>query len=124
MSTITIAGTKLPLSEHVSKKGNQTFVLAKKGQSTGQAFRYGTKIPYLGDGTLPTSVEVDGTVIPLERVDDERGPRARGGQKVEINGEYLTASVSIRDTGQGWNVVAKAIPAGTGGGGQSYDLDF
>ena len=120
---ITLEGYELPLREHVSPKGNKSYVLAPKGWSTGRAFR-GVPIPKLRE-ELPLQVMFGDTLVPLEQGRTETGNRKVSGSRVvEIDGEerVFTFQVSLTKKGEWWTI-AKAIPQGGGGGIAAVSMD-
>lgn len=123
MPTITLEGKTLPLREHVSGKGNVSYVLAPKAWSTGRAF-HGVPIPALNE-ELPSSVMFEDTLVPLMKGTTGSGNRKTGGSaSVAIDGEPRTFTFQVSKTKKGeWWVIAKAIPQGGGGGIAAVDLD-
>ena len=118
-----IAGQKLPLLHFTSQKGNDCFgVLAKKANGERYLSKYGVGIPALGDD-LPLKgsiVAADGSKVDLAL---ELGMTESGNRKVSFSGSKEVPGqgsrmvrVNISQTKSGWNVIAKVIPMGEGGG--------
>lgn len=114
MSTLVIEGRELPLREHVSAKGNTSFVVSPKNRSTGAGFR-GTGIPAMSEA-LPNHVEFAGVTIPMQPgVTGSGNVKVSGSATVEVNGHTLTASVLVsQPSADKWHLIAKAIPQGGG----------
>lgn len=120
MPNITLEGKTLPLREHVSEKGNTSYVLAPKAWSTGRAFR-GVPIPALST-ELPHSVMFDEILVPLRADYTASGkPKTVGSASVTVDGEARTFTFQVSKTKDGWWVIAKAIPGG--GGASQVSLD-
>lgn len=116
------AGQELPLLHFSSAKGNDCFgVLAKKADGSRYLSKYGVGIPALAKD-LPSSVTIKGgkeeVVLDLELGYTESGNRKvsfSGATEVPGQGKRMVR-VNISQTKSGWNVIAKVIPMGEGGG--------
>lgn len=119
-----LVGTELPMRAAVSKKGNEYFaVMAKNKRGERYMSRYGVPIPALDD-MLPTEATVDGKPVTLDPgISTSGNPRVSGGTQIVVNGNPLnvTVSISLKQDGN-WNLIAKAIPGGGGGGSRVQSI--
>lgn len=126
--SVQIGEGSFPLREHISERGNLTYVVAPRDWTTNRGFRgFPMDIKTLGLSHLPSSCIFAGHTLALERGETKNGnPKVSCRETIDIRGEQFTAEVlmSITKSGDCWLII-KALPGSRNESNRKFNLsDF
>ena len=110
-------GAELPLRAVTAKSGKRYWAITTTPTS-GKMARYGVPVnPEVVGGKLPTSLEVNGTKVPLATTEKQGQRRVANAPIGTIDGEDFVLSFTCTKLGNGaFNVTANAHRKGGAGG--------